>query len=61
MNFEEHVRLVLFFLMGLAIAFIVAFTFGPAKLWLSVLSIIVIFACIVIVLARSKDEIGKTD
>ena len=61
MNFEEHIKIIMFFLMGLAVAFIVAFTFSSLNLWLSILSIIVIFVVIVIVLARSKDDIGKTD
>jgi hypothetical protein len=61
MDFEEHVKILMFFLMALAILFIIAFTFSVQKLWLSALVVIAIVGCIIIVLARSKDEIGKTD
>ena len=61
MNFEEHVRILIFFLIALIILFIIAFTFNVQKLWLAVLGSIGVIGGIVIVLARSKDEIGQTD
>ena len=61
LNFEEHIRILLFFLIGLAITFIIAFTLDSTKLWLSVIVVITIFGAIIIVLSRSKDDIGKTD
>lgn len=61
MDFEEHVKILMFFLMALAILFIIAFTLSAQKLWLSTLVVIAIVGSIIIVLARSKDEIGKTD
>ena len=61
MNFEEHVKILLFFLLGLIVLFIIAFTLEIQKLWLSVLGSIGVIGCIVIVLARSKDEIGGTE
>ena len=61
MNFEEHVKMLLFFLLGLIILFIIAFTIEMQKLWLSTFASLAIIGCIVIVLARSKDEIGGTE
>jgi uncharacterized membrane protein YqjE len=51
----------MFFLMGLTVVFIIAFTTSFQKLWMSVLGVIAVIGCIIIILARSKDEIGKTD
>ena len=61
MNFEEHLKILLFFLLGLVVLFIISFTLEIQKLWLSVFGSIVIIGCIVVILARSKDEIGGTE
>jgi hypothetical protein len=61
LNFEEHVKVLMFFLMGLTILFIIAFTLNLQKLWLSVLGVIGVIGCIIIILARSDDDIGQTD
>ena len=61
LNFEDHIKILMFFMMGLVILFIIAFTLEVQKLWLSALAMITVVGCIIIILSRSKDEIGQTD
>ena len=61
MGFEEHVKILMLFLIALAILFIIAFTFEIQKLWLSTMATICIVGVIIIILARSNGEIGSTE
>ncbi len=61
MNFEEHVKILLFFLLGLIVLFIISFSLEVQKLWLSVFGSIAVIGCMIVILARSKNEIGGTE
>lgn len=51
-DFEEHLKLLLFFSIALFITFLVAFSLNIERLWVALIFVMVIVVGIIIVLAR---------
>lgn len=51
-DFDEHVKHLVYFLMGLVALFIAAFTFQLQELWVSALASVIVVVGVILILAR---------
>lgn len=60
-SFEDHVKYLVFFLMGLVALFIGAFTFQLQELWLSALASVIVVVAVILILARFGGVTASTN
>lgn len=60
-SFEDHVKYLVFFLMGLIALFVAAFTLQLQELWLSSFASVIVAAAVILILARFGGSNGRTD
>lgn len=60
-DFEDHVKYLVYFLMGLVALFIAAFTFHFQDLWLSAFASVAVTVGVIAVLARFGGRNERTD
>ena len=62
MQFAEHVRILVYALLIFSVAFVVAYTIGYTRLWISLLAILIVLSGTIAVLARwSRIDSGETE
>lgn len=60
-EFTEHIKLLLCFVMGFLVIFIIAFWLESTRLWLSTLMTVAVLVFIIALLAGGDNETGRTD
>jgi len=62
MQFTEHVRILIFVLIGFLALFVVAYTLEMTRLWLAAFVVIIVLSGTIAVLARwSRYDVEETD
>ena len=62
MQFTEHVRILIFVLIGFLALFVIAYTLEMTRLWIAAFVVIIVLSGTIAVLARwSKYDIEETD
>ena len=62
MQFSEHVRILIFVLIGFLALFVVAYTLEMTRLWIAAFVVIIVLSGTIAVLARwSRYDVEETD
>lgn len=62
MQFAEHVRVLVYALLIFSVVFVIAYTIGYTRLWISLLAVMIVLSGAIAVLARwSRIDSGETE
>ncbi len=62
MQFVEHIRILIFALLIFSVVFVIAYTIGYTRLWISLLAVMIVLSGTIAVLARwSRIDTGETE